>query len=78
MRRTFITPVLVLVGIVGSCSLMATTTLFDPLIRFIHTGIITPMQAASCLLLTIGGFAVSYYLLNLICSYFVPRIDTRH
>jgi len=78
MHRTFLTPVLVLLGIVGICGLMATTTLFDPLIRFIHTGVITPMQAASCLLFTIGGFAVSFYLLNLVCSYFVPRIETGH
>ena len=76
MQRTFITPVLVLLGIVGICSLMATTSLFDPLIHFIHTGEITPAQAVACLLFTVGGFAVYLYLLNLICSYFVPRIET--
>ena len=75
MQRTFITPVLVLLGIVGTCSLMATTSLFDPLIHFIHTGEITPIQAVVCLLFTVGGFAVYLYLLNLICSYFVPRIE---
>lgn len=75
MQRTFITPVLVLLGIIGICSVMATTTLFDPLIHFIHTGEITPMQAVYCLLFTVGGFAAYLYLLNLICSYFVPRID---
>ena len=76
MQRTFITPVLVLLGIVGICSLMATTSLFDPLIHFIHTGVITPTQAVLCLLFTVGGFVAYFYLLNLICSYFVPRIDT--
>ena len=75
MQRTFITPVLVLLGIVGLCTLMATTNLFDPLIQFIHNGEITPVQAAMCLLFTVGGFAAYFYLLNLICSYFVPRID---
>ena len=77
MQRTFITPVLVLLGIVGLCTLMATTNLFDPLIQFIHTGDITPVQAVICLLFTIGGFAAYFYLLNLICSYFVPRMDTK-
>ncbi len=77
MQRTFITPVLVLFGIIGICSVMATTTLFDPLIHFIHTGEITPMQAVYCLLFTVGGFAAYLYLLNLICSYFVPRIDAK-
>ena len=75
MQRTFITPILVLLGIIGICSLMATTNLFDPLIHFIHTGEITPAQAVMCLLFTVGGFAAYLYLLNLICSYFVPRID---
>ena len=76
MQRTFLTPVLVLLGIIGICSLMATTTLFDPLVHFIHTGEITPTQAVLCLLFTVGGFAAYLYLLNLICSYFVPRIDS--
>jgi len=75
MQRTFITPLLVLLGIVGLCTLMATTNLFDPLIHFIHTGDITPVQAVMCLFFTVGGFVAYFYLLNLICSYFVPRID---
>jgi hypothetical protein len=78
MQRTFLTPVLVLFGIIGICCLMATTTLFDPLIRFIHTGEITPMQTVYCLLFAVGGFAAYFHLLNLICSYFVPRIDTKY
>jgi len=77
MQRTFMTPVLVLLGIVGLCTLMARTDLFDPLIHFIHTGDITPVQAVMCLLFTVGGFAAYFYLLNLICSYFVPRIDAK-
>jgi len=75
MNRTFLTPIAVLAGIVGIMGLMAGSSIFDPLIRFIHTGEITPMQAVLCLLFTIGGFAAYLYLLNLICSYFVPRID---
>ncbi len=75
MQRTFITPALVLSGIIGLCVLMATTKLFDPLIVFIHTGVISPSQAVFCLVFTIGGFAAYFYLLNLICSYFVPRIN---
>ena len=77
MQRTLLTPVLVLLGIVGICSLMATTSLFDPLIHFIHTGTITPTQAVICLLFTVGGFAAYLSLLNLICSYFVPRIEAK-
>jgi len=75
MNRTFLTPIAVLAGIIGIMALMAGSNVFDPLIRFIHTGEITPIQAVLCLLFTVGGFAAYLYLLNLICSYFVPRID---
>lgn len=78
MNRTFLTPLLVLLGIVASCALMAVTTVFDPLIHFIHTGAISPLQAGACLIFTGAGFATSFYLLNLLCSYFVPRIDTEY
>jgi hypothetical protein len=74
MNKTFLTPITILFGILGSMALMAGSTLFDPLIRFIHTGVITPVQAGSCLLFTAAGFAACYFLLNMLCSYFVPRI----
>jgi len=77
MNRTIFTPIAVLVGIFGSMGLMAGSNIFDPLIHFIHTGEITPMQAVLCLLFTVGGFAAYLYLLNLICSYFVPRMDSK-
>jgi len=77
MNRTMLTPLLVLLGIVASCVLMAGTNIFDPLVQFIHTGVITPLQAAVCLVFTVAGFAASFYLLNLLCSYFVPRIGTQ-
>ena len=78
MNRTVLTPLLVLLGIITSCALMAGTNIFDPLIHFIHTGVITPLQAAVCMVFTVAGFAASFYLLNLICSYFVPRIGAQH
>ena len=73
MNKTFLTPITVLIGILGSMGLMA-GNVFDPLIRFIHSGVITPAQAAGCLLFTAAGFAACYFLLNILCSYFVPRI----
>ena len=76
MNRTYKTPLLVLLGIIGICALMAGTNIFDPLVHFIHTGVITPVQAAVCLVFTVAGFAAYYYLLSLLCSYFVPRIGT--
>lgn len=76
MKRTFLAPLAVLTGIVGSVLLMAKSELFTPIIQFIHSGSIRPLQAVLCLLFTGAGFAVCYYLLNILCSYYVPRMGT--
>ncbi len=75
MNRTILTPLFVLSGIAGIIALMAGTNLFDPLIKFIHSEALTPLEAGACLLFTAVGFAASYFLLNTVCSYFVPRIN---
>ncbi|MBU1231618.1 MAG: hypothetical protein KKD01_09365 [Proteobacteria bacterium] len=75
MNRTVITPMIVLFGLLGSVALMAGSDVFTPLIQFVHNGVITPLQAAACLLFTVAGFAACYFLLNLLCSYFVPRMS---
>jgi polyferredoxin len=76
MNRTVIAPVFVLFGLIVSVALMAGSSVFTPLVRFIHSGAITPLQAGGCLVFTVAGFAAYYFLLNLLCSYFVPRIQT--
>ncbi len=76
MNQTFIAPTLVLLGLIGSIVLMAGSSVFTPLLRFIHSGAITPLQACACLVFTVAGFVACYSLLNLLCSYFVPRMDT--
>ncbi|MEA3468083.1 MAG: hypothetical protein U9R57_07660 [Thermodesulfobacteriota bacterium] len=78
MKRTYKAPLLVLLGIIGLCALMAETNIFDPLIHFIHTGEITTLQAVACLVFTVVGFAAYFHLLSLLCSYFVPRIGGDH
>ncbi len=75
MNRTVFTPMLVLLGLFAILVLMAGSAVFTPLIRFIHNGNITPPQAAACLAFTVTGFAACFFLLNLLCSYFVPRMD---
>lgn len=75
MNRTFLTPLFVLLGLLGSVALMAVSDVFSPLIQFIHNGAITPLQAGACFVFTVAGFAACYFLLNLLCSYFVPRIS---
>jgi hypothetical protein len=76
INRTILTPILVLFGFGGTIALMAGTNLFDPLIKFIHSEALTPLEAGACLMFTVLGFAACYFLLNLLCAYFVPRMDT--
>jgi len=76
MNRTILAPLFVLSGICGTIALMAVTTIFDPLVKFIHNEAITPVEAGACLIFTMAGFGVSYFLLNILCSYFVPRFNT--
>ncbi len=75
MNRTILTPIFVLSGIAGTIALMAGTDIFNPLIKFIHSETLTPIEAGVYLLFTVAGFAASYFLLNTLCSYFVPRIN---
>ena len=76
MNRTILAPLFVLSGICGTIVLMAVTNVFDPLVKFIHNEAITPVEAGACLIFTMAGLGVSYFLLNILCSYFVPRINT--
>ena len=75
MKRTVLAPLTVLAGIIGLMFLMS-TNFFSPLIQFIHSGSITPLQTLACLAFTVAGFAASIFLLNTLCSYFVPRMAT--
>ena len=76
MKRTILTPIIVLLGLAGSVVLMATSNFFTPTVQFIHSETITPLQTAVCLLGTVVGFAACFVLLNILCSYFVPRMST--
>ena len=70
-----LTPILILTGMLGIMAVMVSTSLFTPVVAFIHNDFITPSQALACLLLTVFGFAAAFYFLNSLCHYFVPRIE---
>ncbi len=76
MKQTLLAPVTIFLGFIGSMLVMAESNLFTPIVQFIHSGNITALQAIFCLLFTAAGFAACYYLLNILCSYFVPRMET--
>ncbi len=67
---------LVVSGYITVITLMAGTNLFDPLVKFIHQDAISPLEAGTCIVFTGLGFAASYYLLNIVCNYFVPRLGS--
>ena len=77
MNRTFISPMLVLIGLIITLALMAASSVFSPLVQFIHSETITPLQTGICIVFSMAGFAACYLLLNLICGYFVPRMTAR-
>ncbi len=78
MNRKAFFPIFALLVVVSGyitvITLMAGTNLFDPLVKFIHQDAISPLQAGACIVFTGLGFAASYYLLNIVCNYFVPRL----
>ncbi|MEN8188693.1 MAG: hypothetical protein ABFS19_02515 [Thermodesulfobacteriota bacterium] len=76
MQRTIVAPLAVLFGIIVVLLLASRTSIFTPLIQFIHTGEITVIQAALCIVFSGAGFAACYTCLMLLCSYFVPRMDS--
>ena len=75
MYKTILAPLSILFGIGAVLVLMAGTNLFDPVVMFVHTNTIGPMSTGLCFLFTILGFAGCYYLLNILCTYFVPRME---
>ena len=76
MHKTIFGPLSILVGIGGVLALMAGTDHFDPVVRFVHTNAIGPFGTGLCLVFTVLGFAACYFLLNVLCTYFVPRMES--
>ena len=76
MNKTVLPTVVVLLGILGVIGVMAGTSIFDPVIRFVHTDTLSVQDALLCLVFTIAGFLVCFRLLNVLCTYFVPKIDS--
>jgi hypothetical protein len=75
MNKTAFPTVFVLLGILGVIGVMAGTSIFDPVIKFIHTDNLSVQDALLCMVFTIAGFLACFRLLNVLCTYFVPRIE---
>lgn len=76
-KRSILTPILVGMAIVVLMVIMAVTEVFQPLIQFIHTGEISPLQALWCFLATALAFGLVLKLLILLGGYFLPKAEQR-
>ena len=76
MNKTAFPTVSVLLGILGVIGVMAGTSIFDPVIKFIHTENLSVQDALLCMAFAIAGFLVCFRLLNVLCTYFIPRIES--
>lgn len=77
MKTSIVKPLAVLSGILGTIAVMAGTNVLNPVIQFIHHQSITPFESLICIGFTLLGFAGCYLALNTLCTYFVPRIESK-
>ena len=76
MNKAVFPTLFVLLGILGVIGVMAGTSFFDPVIRFVHTDALSVQDALLCMVFTIAGFLLCYRLLNVLCTYFVLKIES--
>lgn len=76
-KRSVVTPIVVGTTLVISMVIMAITDVFQPLIQFIHTGEITPIQALWCFIATAVAFGLTLKLLIMLGGYFLPKAEKR-
>ncbi|WP_163340120.1 hypothetical protein [Desulfopila sp. IMCC35008] len=76
-KRSILTPILVGLAIVALMVIMAVTNVFQPLIQFIHTGEITPIEAIWCFLATVLAFGLTLKFLIMLGGYFLPKAEER-
>lgn len=76
-KRSVLTPILVGLAIVALMVIMAVTDIFQPLIQFIHTGEITPIEALWCFLATALAFGLTLKFLIMLGGYFLPKAEER-
>lgn len=76
-KRSALTPVVVGTALIFLMVIMAVTDVFQPLIQFIHTGEITPLQALWCFVATVLAFGLTLKLLIMLGGYFLPKAESR-
>ena len=73
MKKQIWIPVSVGVLLIALLLTMALTDLFQPVITFIHTQKISPIQAIICVLAAMLGFYLVFKVLAKLGEYFLPK-----
>ena len=70
-----IIPWLFLVGIATVLVILAKTTLFQPLLQFIHTDQVNNWQIMGCIVFSIAGLWLVFVLLNIISKFYTSKFE---
>jgi len=73
MKKQIWIPVSVGVLLIALLLAMALTDLFQPVITYIHSQNITPIQAIICVLAAVLGFYLVFKVLAKLGEYFLPK-----
>lgn len=73
MNKSSVIPISISLIFIGLGTLMAYTDLFHPIIVFIHSKNITPLQASVCIFGAIIGFYGVFHILVRLGAYFLPE-----
>jgi hypothetical protein len=73
MKKSVLLPLGVGGGLLLLVVLAGTTSLFQPVVQFIHTGEITYLQALYCLFAAVLAIGLVFKLLVLLGHYFLPE-----
>lgn len=71
------TPLIFFLGLIGLVAVIARTSLFTPMVRFVHTPAGGLWQLVLCVGVGIAALWLTYRLLNIICGHYSRRFDQR-
>ncbi len=76
-KVSVLTPLLFFLGLTGLVTVIATTSFFTPLVRFVHSPAGGFWQLVLCIGVGICALWLTYRLLNIICGHYSHSFDAR-
>lgn len=68
-------PWLFVTGIASLLIVAARTDLFQPIMQFVHTSQVTNVQVIACIIFSIFGLWLTFFLLNIICKFYANKFE---